>query len=141
MLHRAFVPGLTAFARVVLAVCCVTPTTSSASVIRSDSALYGVPRAEGPARMEFMAQARPPGASQVIPPGGSQLPLGATQTPPGTIQTLPGAPPTTRGIPAPQVLPPAMPSAPVTQPPLSNGTPNQGQIRGLSLPPGGNGGS
>jgi hypothetical protein len=141
MLHRAFVPGLTAFARVVLAVCCVTPTTSSASVIRSDSALYGVPRAEGPARMEFMAQARPPGASQVIPPGGSQLPFGATQTPPGTIQTLPGAPPTTRGIPAPQMLPPAMPSAPVTQPPLSNGTPNQGQIRGLSLPPGGNGGS
>jgi hypothetical protein len=136
MLHRAFVPGLTAFAGVVLAVCCVMPTTSSASVISSDSALYGVPRAEGPARMEFMAQARPPGASQVIPPGGSQLPLGATQTPPGTIQTLPGVPPTTRGV-----LPPAMPSAPVTQPPLSNGTPNQGQIRGLSLPPGGNGGS
>ena len=56
MLHRAFVPGLTAFAGVVLAVCCVMPTTSSASVISSDSALYGVPRAEGPARMELMAQ-------------------------------------------------------------------------------------
>lgn len=63
----------------------------------------------------------PPGGSQVIPPGGTQLPPGATQTPPGTIQTVPGAPPTTPGAPpTPAPAPgPAMPSGPVTAPPMT----------------------
>ncbi len=110
MSPRTFVAVLTACAGVVLVASCA---------------------AEATAMMEFTAQAqRPPGGSQVILPGGSQLPPGATQTPPGTIQTLPGAPPTTFCAPSPPVSPPATTSAPVAQPslPLFNGAPTRGRM-------------